>query len=321
METRFEITVAGAERGKRLENFLFDRFGGLSRMYLRDVVKGERCEVNGRVENAGFRLRTNDFVEVYLDISRESAMTPQKMAINSLYEDDHIVVVDKPSGLLAHPTHREKSGTLLNGLAFYLNRNILGRAADKGLNGCSHGREIAGASGSDRLAPALIRPGLVHRLDRETSGLMVVARNGAAHRILARQFQRKLVIKRYLAMVSGTVAVENGEIHAPIGRLANEKRWAVKEGGKDATTHFRVVRRFDGFTLIELEPITGRTNQLRIHCAHIGHPIVGDFHRGGGRFERLCLHACYLRFRHPSSNSVVEFESRITPEAFRNGPQ
>lgn len=319
METRFEITVAESERGKRLEDFLFDRFGGLSRMYLRAVVKREKCEVNGRVENMGFRLRANDFVEIYLDTARETAMTPQNMPINVVYEDDQIVVVDKPAGLLAHPTHREKSGTLLNGLAFHLKRNRVVRTADPAGNGSQQVREIKPALGSDAAADALIRPGLVHRLDRETSGLMVVARNAAAHRILARQFQRKLVTKRYIALVSGSLAADAGEISAPIGRFPEEKRWAVKEGGKDSRTHFRVIRRFEASTLIELEPITGRTNQLRIHCAHIGHPIVGDYQRGGGSFKRLCLHACYLKFRHPSSNAVVEYESRLAPEAFRTG--
>ena len=299
---------------------LFDRFGALSRMYIRDVVKAENCDVNGRFENVGYRLRERDFVEIYLDLTRETAMKPQEIPLNVVYEDDQILVVDKPAGMLSHPTHREKSGTLLNGLTHHLNRNRI-KNTDQNPFGNGSRQQTPGSAEMFHSPPlfSFIRPGLVHRLDRETSGLMVIAATAGAHRKLAGQFQRKLVTKRYFALVSGTVSGEAGGISAPIGRIAEEKRWTVIGSGKYAETRWRVIGRFADSTLLELEPITGRTNQLRIHCAHIGHPIVGDESRGGRSFTRLCLHSGYLRFRHPASNDFMEFNSDSALPVFKSG--
>lgn len=319
MAERYEIVVSGEERWMRLEDFLFDRFGGLSRMYLREVVKSANCDVNGRNENVGYKLRPGDFVEIDLDLSRETAMRPQELPLNIIYEDGHIMVVDKAAGMLVHPTHREKSGTLLNALAFHLNQP--GKREDGNQNGLSS-RETDLPPPTDprvRSAVAAIRPGLIHRLDRETSGLMVIAKNVRAHRILARQFQRKIVAKRYLALVEGRVRDNEGLICAPVGRCAEKKHWAVMSGGKHSETRFRVRGRFADSTMLELEPVTGRTNQLRIHCSYIGHPIIGDVSRGGRASIRLCLHACYLRLRHPEHSTFMEFESESGAEAFKNG--
>ena len=163
----------------------------------------------------------------------------------------------------------------------------------------------------------MVRPGLVHRLDKGTSGLIVVAKNTRAHRVLCRQFQRKAVEKRYLALVEGRVAPDGGVINGNIGRHAEKKFWGLKEDGKPSETKFRVLDRAYGDSLLELEPVTGRTNQLRIHCASIGHPIVGDVERGAKAHHRLCLHAARLSFRHPSLNELVTFESgadfHVTP--------
>jgi 23S rRNA pseudouridine1911/1915/1917 synthase len=282
---RVELQVRTDERKKRLEDFLFDRFSGLSKMYLREIVKNEKCEVNGRFENIGYKLRANDFVEIELDLSRENAMQPQEMPLDIVFEDEHLIVVNKPEGVLVHPTHRDKSGTLLNGLTFYLN-----------------------AEGGERNSE-FIRPGLIHRLDKATSGLMVVAKNGSSHRILASHFMKKLVEKRYLAVVEGVVESDEGTIEAPIGRYAEQKFWDVKQDGKLSVTKFWVRERFVDSTLLELEPVTGRTNQLRIHCASIGHPIVGDMARGGREFVRLCLHAYRLAFRHPVGREMMKFEA------------
>lgn len=287
--TRVEIQVAETERRKRLEDFLFDRFGGLSRMYLREIVKNEQCEVNGRHENIGYRLRPNDLVEISVDLTRENAMRPQEMPIEIAFENEDLIVVVKPPEMLVHPTHRDKSGTLLNGLSYYLNRARI------------HRRETEAA-----LDPP-VRPGLIHRLDKQTSGLMVVAKNDRAHRVLCRHFQKKLVEKRYLAVVDGVVSDDKGTIEAPIGRYAELKYWDVKDDGKPATTRFWVKERYQNATLLEMEPVTGRTNQLRIHCAHIGHPIAGDTERGGSEFRRLCLHAYKLAFKNPSGGELMKF--------------
>jgi len=268
----------------RLDDLLFDRFNGLSKMYLREIVKNELCEVNGRSENIGYRLKPNDLIEIYVDESRATAMRPENVQIDVHYEDSDLIVVNKPPGMLVHPTHRDKNGTLLNALSYYLN-------SGNGENGSKH-----------------VRAGLIHRLDKQTSGLMVVAKTSRAHRILAEHFKRKIVEKRYLAMVDGVIDDDLGTISKPIGRFAELKLWDVKEDGKPAETRFCVKFRTANATLVELEPVTGRTNQLRIHCASIGHPIIGDTERGGSKNERLMLHAWRLAFRHPSGGRRLEFE-------------
>lgn len=286
-----ELTIPEGTRRTRLEDMLFERFPNLSRMYLREVVRDGNCQVNGRNENVGFRVRGGDYIEIELDPSRETAMRPEDISLEIVFEDAHLIVVNKPAGMLVHPTHREKRGTLLNALAHHLNKR----------------------SASDGSPPGFIRPGLVHRLDKQTSGLIVAAKSVSVHRKLARQFQRKLVEKVYLALVEGTLAKDEGLIMGPIGRYADEKRWGLKEDGKRSETKFKVRERRSDMTLVELEPVTGRTNQLRIHCASIGHPIVGDVSRGGRQSLRLCLHAWKLSFSHPVTGEVV---SLSTPEPF-----
>lgn len=286
MRKRFEFQVPQADNKKRLEDFLFERFENLSKMYLRDTVKTELCEVNGRIENRGYRLRANDFIEVEVDPARETAMRPQDIPLDIVYEDHALVVINKPSGMLVHPTHSDKNGTMLNALAHHLNR-------EEG---------------------PFIRPGLIHRLDKFTSGLIVVAKTTRAHRVLAGHFQRKMVEKRYLALVDGVVSDDAGTIDAPIGRFAEKKHWDVNPEGKHAVTRYWVKERFADSTLLELEPVTGRTNQLRIHCAHIGHPIMGDVKRGGSEFERVCLHAWRLSLVHPDGSEKLEFEAVIPEE-------
>lgn len=280
---RVELIVRPEENFFRLEDFLCERFRTLSKMYLREVVKTGGCEVNGRDENRGKRLRPNDFIEINLDLSKEYSMLPQEMPLNIIFEDSNVIVLNKPAGMLVHPSHAEKNGTMLNALAYYLNRN--------------GGRNI--------------RPGLIHRLDRETSGVIIVAKNARAHRIMSLHFYRRLVKKKYIAMVDGVVEKDAGTIDAPIGRSAEDKRWAVVEGGKPSETRFKVLSRLPRHTILELEPITGRTNQLRIHCASIGHPIVGDRERHGSEGSRLCLHAATLEVRPVDGGDMVKFEAEI----------
>jgi 23S rRNA pseudouridine1911/1915/1917 synthase len=283
---KFEIVVPDGIVRVRLEEYLFGQFHSLSRMYLRDVIKNGQCEVNGRIENKGKRLSRGDFVEIELDLERESAMRPQELPLEIVYEDNDLIVLNKPAGLLVHPTHREKSGTILNALSFYLNP--------------------LGCTGT--------RPGLVHRLDKDTSGLLVIAKTTHSHRILAKQFRLKSVEKKYLAVVEGMIKNESGTIDKPIGRFAETKSWNIKPDGKAAETRFKVLERRTDSTLLLLEPVTGRTNQLRIHCAAIGHPILGDTKRGGREFPRLCLHASRLCFNHPTGGSRAEFTSEIPAE-------
>lgn len=266
----------------RLEDLLCARFPALSKMYLREVVKAEDCEVNGRHENRGKRLLPGDFIEVTVDLSREHSMLPQDIPLDIVHEDADLIVVDKPSGMLVHPSHYEKNGTLLNAVVHHVNRS----------NGEVHQR-----------------PGLIHRLDKDTSGLIVIAKDPRAHRILCSHFQRKLVEKRYIALVDGIVKKDRGTIEGNIGRNADAKMWEGRDDGKHAETRFTVIERRKGTTLLELEPVTGRTNQLRIHCLAIGHPIVGDWMRGGSEYRRLCLHSARLSFRHPTTGEMTDLRS------------
>lgn len=282
-ETWFGIEVTRDEQRWRLEDLLLDRFRRLSKLYIREVIKSGKCEVNGSLENRGHRLKWKDFVEVRLDPTRENSMLPQDIPLEIIFEDEHFIVVNKPIGMLVHPSHRDKTGTILNAMAFYLNRDTQ-----------KH-----------------MRPGLVHRLDKETSGILVIAKHNRSHQRLAIQFERKSVEKNYLALVEGIVASDHGSIVDPIGRFVEEKRWGIKADGRNAETRFWVRKRNQDTTVLELEPVTGRTNQLRIHCESIGHPIVGDAARGGRDHERLCLHAHKLTLRHPESRAVMTFQSEI----------
>ena len=305
---RLEIQVESGLGRIRLDDYLFARFDTLSRMYLRELVKTNQVLVNGEFSNIGIKLRANDFIEIAVDMSRGTSMRPENIPLDIVHEDNAIIVVNKPGGMLVHPTHRDKNGTLLNGLVFYLNedrsRSECGKEPPRPPKNGGHPSFVRGG--------APIRPGLVHRLDKETSGLMVVAKSVDVHRKLAREFMKKRVEKRYVALVEGVIPTDEGTIEAPIGRYAEKKIWDVKLDGKVSATRYRVIERSDGKTLLELVPVTGRTNQLRIHCASIGHPIVGDVQRGGSEFTRLCLHASELGFRHPTSHETVMFNSAIS---------
>ncbi|MGH9948166.1 MAG: RluA family pseudouridine synthase [Pyrinomonadaceae bacterium] len=290
MNKKLEIIVPENVIRTRLEEYLFDTFPSLSRMYLRDVIKSGNCEVNGKIENKGKRISSGDFIEIEIDEQRETAMRPEDLPLDIVFEDDDLILINKPAGLLVHPTHRDKSGTLLNALAFYLNKEIFLRGS------AEPERDDLSQSKIQNRKSKIIRPGLIHRLDKETSGLLLVAKNTRSHRILAKQFRLKTVTKKYLALVCGLVEQNNGVINETIGRFPEEKRWGVKADGKPAETRFKVIERRQNTTLLELIPITGRTNQLRIHCAAIGHPILGDVDRGGREHERLCLHAAALSF-------------------------
>jgi len=287
---------------------LFDEFYSLSKMYLREVIKEGNCEVNGYTGNSGIILKTKDFVEIEVDLDRETAMRPEAFPLDIVYEEESFLLVNKPPEMLVHPTHRDKNGTLLNALSHYLNQKVLlQRNSEK--NGSDDQSQIRNSKSQ------IIRPGLVHRLDKKTSGLILIAKTARAHRVLSAHFERKLIEKKYLALVEGVVKEDSGEISAPIGRFEETKYWNIKADGKPAETRFQVKERYADTTLLELQPVTGRTNQLRIHCEYIGHPIVGDERRGGREFGRLCLHAYKLSFHHPLEHRRLDFEIGL-PENF-----
>lgn len=289
--SEYEFSTAPADEGRRLDEFLEARFPQLSRMRLRAAIARGGCLVNGRIADRGVRLRAGDTVRVAVDTTVPTAMRPEPLPVQVLYEDAWLAVVVKPAGMLMHPTRNVKTGTLANALAWLWNPHL--RCPDQ----------------SGELGP-VIRPGFPHRLDRDTSGLLVVAKSPVALRKLSRAFGRREVEKRYTALVAGRVASDEFEVNAPIGHTSEEKpHWRVLEGGKPALTRARVLERKQVVTLVELEPLTGRTNQLRIHCAHAGHPILGDVLYGGPPAPRLCLHASVLGFQHPETGQPLRFVS------------
>lgn len=309
MREKIYFQVGENSHRERLDEFLFDKFHSLSKMYLRQVFKAGDCEVNGYTANSGVIVKKNDFVEIEVDLDRETSMKPEAVPLDVVYEEEAFLLVNKPPEMLVHPTHRDKNGTLLNALSHYLNERIL---LERNLKSAAAQIE----SENDHFESKIIRPGLVHRLDKKTSGLILIAKTARAHQYLSEHFQRRLVEKKYLARVEGSVEKDSGEIIAPIGRFEETKHWNVKTDGKFSESRFRVVERFADTTLLELQPVTGRTNQLRIHCAHIGHPIVGDDKHGGRAFSRLCLHAYKLTFHHPTHHQKLVFEIDLPDDFF-----
>ena len=338
MTHSFQFNIEQPDAGQRLDDFFAARFGSLSRMRIANLIEAGACLVNGAVGRAGYRILRGDSVEVSFDDGAPTAMSPEPIPLEVIHEDEHVIVVVKPAGMLVHPTMSVKTGTLANALAYHLNKPRIEEGRWR-MEDLALGSPKSFDPRSSILNPQLvIRPGMVHRLDRATSGLTVIAKSSRALTVLSRHFRKRLVEKRYLALVRGNVEEEAGSISAPIGRDADQRpRWRVMEGGKSAETRFKVLERTGRATVLELEPVTGRTNQLRIHCAHIGHPIVGDEMHGncesriadcesedtslriGDQSEirdlqsaiRLCLHASRLAFHHPAGGEWVEFTSPL----------
>lgn len=259
-----ELIVAREEERLSVKTFLGRRLTGLSQMYLRGRVYQGLCTVDGeKVENWGRKVRAGQVVEIDVDLEAATSRRAERIEIDVLHEDLEIVVLNKPAGMLVHPTMHVKTGTLANALAWHL-------------------------EGARFWFP--------HRLDQETSGVLVVAKTEAALRTLTRAWTAGRVSKTYVALVEGVVTLDSFEIDGPIGRDALAKpAWGVREGGKQALSRLSVLERYGEQTLVQLVPVTGRTNQLRIHCAHVGHPIVGD-RLYGNAGERMYLHARVLEW-------------------------
>jgi 23S rRNA pseudouridine1911/1915/1917 synthase len=298
----FAFSIGEGEAGQRLDHFLARAFPQLSRVLLRRATAEGRVRVNGQPSRSTYRLRAGDRVTVALNPTPTPGLVPEPIPVPILFEDDAILVVEKPAGMLVHPSRQVTSGTLLNALCHHLSQHAPGT-----------------------------RPGLVHRLDRLTSGLLVIAKTEHAHRVLARHFRERRVLKAYVAIVHGELREETLEIARPIGwDPDHHPHWRVMDAGREAVTEVRVLQRARGLTLLEARPRTGRTHQIRLHLAAIGHPVVGDalyggeahaafeawMQRAGCRFERHFLHASTLAFHHPRTGEWLCFHSP-PPEDFR----
>jgi 23S rRNA pseudouridine1911/1915/1917 synthase len=288
----------------RLDAFLASQIEGWSRARLQRLIESEDVLVNGNPAKPSYKLREQDEVEVELVAPPADVFTPENIPIDILYEDTTLIVVNKPAGLVVHPAAGSPSGTLANALAYHFQQ-----LPDAGTG---------------------LRPGIVHRLDRDTSGLLVVAKTEAALENLSDQFRERTVFKSYVALVHGRVLANSGRIDQPLARdPTNRTRMAVVRGGRNALTLYRVRRSFERFTLLDVELKTGRTHQIRVHLAWLKHPVVGDETYGGGRdntiqdprlrarvrsLNRHFLHAEKLAFTHPETRELVTFEAPLPEE-------
>ncbi|MBI2916416.1 MAG: RluA family pseudouridine synthase [Chloroflexi bacterium] len=278
----------------RLDRYLAERQDRLTRAHLQKLIREGLVTVGGLPARASQRLRPGDRIQVTVPAPEPLTLTPQPQPLSIVYEDTDIIVVDKPAGLVVHPAPGHRERTLVNALL-------------------AHCPDLAGIKGT-------IRPGIVHRLDKDTSGLLVVAKNDAAQQSLSRQIAQRAILKGYLALVVGRLSPERGSVVAPIGRHPRDrKRMAVVPEGREAVTRYQVVRYYRDSTLVDVRPVTGRTHQIRVHMAYLGYPVAGDPIYGRGvarRLEapRLFLHAYLLGLRLPSDGRWVEFRAELPAE-------
>jgi 23S rRNA pseudouridine1911/1915/1917 synthase len=301
----YRLTVDAADAGTRLDTWIAAHLPSLSRSRVQSLIEEGRVHVDGSSARASSRVREGQRIEIEVPAATPAVPQPEDIPLRVVYEDECLLVIDKPAGLVVHPGAGRAGGTLVNALLH-------------------HVTDLSGVGG-------VVRPGIVHRLDRGTSGLMVVAKDDASHRHLARQFAGRTVEKEYLAIVQGLPPRASGAIDAPIGRdPVNRQKMSVRATrGRTASSTYTVVERLDGAALVRVRIHSGRTHQIRVHMASIGHPVAGDALYGGKRapgcrregskqalrdLDRPALHAARLSFSHPSSAERLSFESPLPPE-------
>lgn len=288
-----ELTAATEHAGIRLDAFL-SADGALTRSQAARLIAEGRVRVNGKPAAKSARLSGGETVTVDVPQLRETALPPQDIPLDVVYEDDDIIVVNKPTGLVVHPAPGHPDGTLVNALLHHCGDSLSGIGGEK-------------------------RPGIVHRIDRDTSGLIIAAKNDAAHLALSAQLKDHSLSRTYECLVTGNMKQDSGTVDAPIGRSsADRKKMAVVPTGRRAVTHWEVVARYPGVTHLRCRLETGRTHQIRVHMAYIGHPILGDTVYGAKKpvpgLTGQCLHATGLRFIHPRTGEPVELHCPLPPE-------
>jgi 23S rRNA pseudouridine1911/1915/1917 synthase len=311
-EAREHLTlqVGNSIKERRLDKYLHSRFGNFSRVMIQKQIGAGAVKVNGKIVKSSFKLSPGDKIDLTLPEPPSKEIQPEDIPLNIIYEDNDMIVINKQADMIVHPARGNTRGTLVNALAFY----------------------------SDKLSSGLgeFRPGIVHRLDRNTTGVMVITKNDAAQWKIAKQFERRQTKKSYLAIVHGTPELTSDCINAPLGvhPRAREKYAIRPEFGKEAITFYEVLESFRGFSLLKLTPKTGRTHQIRVHLSYIKHPIVADDMYGGKLVypwqladaepatqdpitNRCALHASTLEFKHPTTEKTVKFEAPL-PEDMQN---
>ncbi len=293
--TPISLTAAGEDAGARLDAFLAQRLPALTRSAAVRLIEAGAVLVDGKAAAKSCRLAGGEAVSVALPDPEPIEALPQDIPLDVVYEDGDVIVVNKPAGLVVHPAPGHPDGTLVNAL----------------LHHC--GGSLSGVGGA-------LRPGIVHRIDRDTSGLIIAAKNDAAHQALSAQLQDHTLARTYEAVVAGNLREDRGTVDAPIGRHhTDRKRMAVTDrGGKRAVTHWEVIERFPGLTYVRCLLETGRTHQIRVHMAHMGHPVYGDTVYGAKKpvpgLTGQCLHAAGLRFVHPRTGETVEVTCPLNEE-------
>ncbi|BGE82652.1 RluA family pseudouridine synthase [Staphylococcus petrasii] len=295
MET-YEYKIDNNELvGQRIDKLLSDFNGEWSRSQIQDWIKEELVTVNGKVVKSNYKVKMNDDIVVTEKEVVEADIQPENLNLDIYYEDEDVAIVYKPKGMVVHPSPGHYTGTLVNGLMFQI-------------------KDLSGINGE-------IRPGIVHRIDKDTSGLLMVAKNDIAHRGLVEQLMDKTVKRKYTALVHGNIPHDYGTIDAPIGRNEKDRQsMDVVDNGKDAVTHFNVLEHFNDYTLIECQLETGRTHQIRVHMKYIGFPLVGDPKYGPRKTLDIggqALHAGVIGFEHPVTHEYIERQADL-PQEFKD---
>ncbi|MDO4294827.1 MAG: RluA family pseudouridine synthase [bacterium] len=293
MEERYCVEEEG---NLRMDVYLAEKLEGLSRSYIQKLAKEGKIQVNHKVVKSNYKLSKGEEILVEIPEPEPLAILPEPMDLDILYEDEDVILVNKPKGMVVHPAAGHYEHTLVNALLYHCQKDL------SGING-------------------VLRPGIVHRIDMDTTGVLIACKNDRAHNSIAEQLKAHSVTRRYQAIVHGRIAEEEGSVNAPIGRHPiDRKKMSINEkNGKPAITHYRVLQRFSQFTHIECELETGRTHQIRVHMSSIGHPLLGDTVYGPSKPPfALCgqtLHAEVLGFAHPRTGKYMEFHAPL-PEYF-----
>lgn len=283
--------------GKRLDLFVISVIKDLSRMNAKRLIEDGNVQVNLKNSKVSYKVQNGDIIEIHIPEAKQLDLKAQEIPIEVVYEDSDIIVVNKPKGLVVHPANGNWDGTLVNAIMAICKDSLSGIGGE-------------------------VRPGIVHRLDKDTSGLLIIAKNDKAHINMSNEIKNREVKKVYIALVRGIVAENEATINMPIGRSNKDrKKMAVVKNGKEAITHFKVIKRFDKYTLLEVKIDTGRTHQIRVHLSEIGHPVVGDEIYSNGKNEfgvhGQLLHAKSLDFKHPITGKDMHLEAEL-PEEFKN---
>ena len=290
-----KVVVEENTQKKRIDSYIVDKNINLSRTAIKRLLDEGKILVNGKKQKPSYKPEVGDIITIEIPEPEEVELKPQDIPIDVIYEDKDIIVVNKPKGMVVHPANGNPDGTLVNA--------ILAKCKDS----------LSGIGGE-------IRPGIVHRLDKDTSGLLIIAKNDQAHINMSKQIQDRKVIKKYIALVKGVIGENAATIDMPIARSTKDrKKMAVDPNGKEAITHYKVLQRYDKYTLLEIKIDTGRTHQIRVHMAYIGHPVVGDMQYSNGKnefgIEGQMLHSKYLEFDHPITGKRLKLEAPL-PEYF-----